>query len=1025
MSSQRQNRAGRLPLTQGREAVSGLAPARAVALALSLLSAMTVDAQQLPLRCYNVSDGLPNPRVISIRQDAKGYLWLGTWEGLSRFDGYAFVNYGTRDGLGHVIVNHITEDRQGRLWVATNGGGVARLADNWQEAAGKKFISFPVGDAAGTNRVNRILFDAENNLWAATDAGLYRAAPNARPLFELVVGDAGGYALFADRRGRLWVGLGNELIEVSRSQVVRHGAVPGSVRRKDVINSILETPQGGLLVANWLGGLFEFDPPTEQGRQGRWRKSSLRLKAGWGGRLFEDSAGVIWLGTNGGLFRYQNGRLTEYTTAQGLGHNEVTALAEDLDGNLWVGTYRGVCKFGGELIVNYPLKEGKEPVAVIGVYEDDGVLKALISGSEVVTLAAGKVSRSAAFEYPPIFRPAFWIRRNRKGVWYEWENLWGRFRRPVLRLRGGRELPITDIVSSAEELSRGVLFYEDETGKLWFSKGDGYLYRADPAQQGRLALEKFSIESGEMQQMVSDRAGGIWLATGRHNDAIARLGRLRQGQYVRLQPVDGLPEIDPRSLFVDSRGWLWVGMRFSGVSVTKDPAAEHPVFIHYSTENGLSSDTGWAITEDDEGRIYVATGKGLNRFDPQTGRWQIFAAKDGLASDSAGNLYKDRQGNIWVATDGGVSRFNPRAERKADRPAPVYLSRINIAGEDQPLAETGATETPPLELSPSRNSLTIEFVGLQFHGEDNLKYQYRLEGVDTDWSGPTKNRSVNYARLAPGAYRFLVRAINKEGMPSRSPAFFQFRILPPLWQRWWFLALTAALLISAALALYRYRLARILELANVRTRIATDLHDDIGANLTKIAILSEVVKQQLGNGKGEKDDPLSSIARISRESVAAMSDIVWAVNPRRDSLRDLVRRMRRHAEEVFVTRDIRLDFAAPEEEQSLKLGVDVRRDLFLIFKEAVNNAVRHSGCSQVAIDLVVTGQSLELEINDNGVGFDPKAESDGQGLTNMRERARKLGGELELTSEQSGGTRIRIHVPYARTARLVPTKHGR
>jgi len=226
------------------------------------------------------------------------------------------------------------------------------------------------------------------------------------------------------------------------------------------------------------------------------------------------------------------------------------------------------------------------------------------------------------------------------------------------------------------------------------------------------------------------------------------------------------------------------------------------------------------------------------------------------------------------------------------------------------------------------------------------------------------------------------------------------------------------LLISAAFALDRYRVTRILELANVRTRIATDLHDDIGANLTKIAILSEVVKQQLGKGKGEKDDPLSSIARISRESVAAMSDIVWAVNPKRDSLRDLVRRMRQHAEEVFVTRDIRLDFTAPE--PNLKLGVDVRRDLFLIFKEAVNNAARHSACSQVEIAIAITGQSLELEINDNGVGFDPKAESDGHGLTNMRERARKLGGELELTSEQSAGTRIRIRVPYAR-ARLSPS----
>src|SRR5207244_198217 len=191
-------------------------------------------------------------------------------------------------------------------------------------------------------------------------------------------------------------------------------------------------------------------------------------------------------------------------------------------------------------------------------------------------------------------------------------------------------------------------------------------------------------------------------------------------------------------------------------------------------------------------------------------------------------------------------------------------------------------------------------------------------------------------------YRFSVRAINSDGLASAAPAMITFTVLPPIWQRWWFVGLTVTAVILAVFAFYRYRVRRLLEVANMRTRIATDLHDDIGANLTKIAILSEVVRQQSGNGDAERDRPLSSIARISRESVAAMGDIVWAINPQRDNLLDLVRRMRQHAEEVCLAQNINLIFHAPESENRLKLGVDIRRDIYLIFKEAVNNAVRHS-----------------------------------------------------------------------------------
>jgi signal transduction histidine kinase len=223
---------------------------------------------------------------------------------------------------------------------------------------------------------------------------------------------------------------------------------------------------------------------------------------------------------------------------------------------------------------------------------------------------------------------------------------------------------------------------------------------------------------------------------------------------------------------------------------------------------------------------------------------------------------------------------------------------------------------------------------------------------------------------------------------------------------------------------YRSRVARLLEMANMRTRIATDLHDDIGANLTRIALLSEVARQKHDGERGsrahrpgatiedeEDDGPLGSIARIARESVASMSDIVWAINPARDSLLDLTRRMRQHAEEIFTLRGIELRFSAPGTYDELRLGVDVRRDLLLIFKEAVNNSARHSRCSRVEIDQRVEGSRLVLTVVDNGGGFDPSLESEGQGLTSMRRRAQRLKGTLEITSGTDAGTTVTLTIP--------------
>jgi signal transduction histidine kinase len=342
---------------------------------------------------------------------------------------------------------------------------------------------------------------------------------------------------------------------------------------------------------------------------------------------------------------------------------------------------------------------------------------------------------------------------------------------------------------------------------------------------------------------------------------------------------------------------------------------------------------------------------------------------------------------------------------------------LRVAGESYLTSELGEGEIPRFELEPNRNQLQIEFFGLGAAAGDELRYQYWLEGADKNWNAPTEQRNVNYASLSPGRYRFVVRAVAGDGAVSQKPATVEFTILRPVWQRWWFLALAALVVAAGAYWIYRTRVARLLALERVRTRIATDLHDDLGSNLSQIAILSDVLLRGVGRDDRAMAKLLSLISTTANESVEAMSDIVWAINPKADSFQNLIWRMRRFASDAFTATSIEFEFRAPDVDRHVAMGADVRREVFLFFKEAVNNVIRHSQCTRAEIEARLDGDDLLLRIYDNGKGFDTTQDSDGHGLVNIRQRARNLAGTLEMTSAHGSGTSITLRAPLSCRAR--------
>jgi len=591
------------------------------------------------------------------------------------------------------------------------------------------------------------------------------------------------------------------------------------------------------------------------------------------------------------------------------------------------------------------------------------------------------------------------------------------------------------IYDSGNGLTHDQMFHiwEDSHHDLWISTRGPKQLDTGLSKWSRAteSLSTFTTADGlppdrHTTSFAEDRSGNLWFGFGEGG-----LARYAGGHFTQFTS-DGAPTGLITALHLDQQGRLWAGSSQTGLSRIDDPSADHPRFVNFSADNGLASNNVRSITEDLFGNIYAGTARGIDRLSPDATSIKHYSINDGLAGDWVSASFRDSAGVLWFGTPNGLSRLVPTQNQRSPAP-PVLVSGLRVAGERRPVSVMGSTEIPVPDVGHSQNNLQIDFFGIALNAGESLRYQYRLEGADQDWSAPTEQRTVTYANLQPGKYVFRVRAVNADGLTSVKPATVSFRILAPIWLRWWFITLCVLLAGGLFFSFYRYRVARLrevnaalqeaklaeenlrkaneerlVELERVRKRIATDLHDDIGSSLTRISLLSEVTQRQGGQPAGGS---LSVIAGLSRELVDSMSDIVWAINPERDSLGDLTQRMRHFASDVFTARGIDFRLRLPDSERDVRVGANFRRELFLIFKEAVNNSVRHSECTKAEIEFRVAVDGLLLNVSDNGRGFDTDRESNGHGLKSMRARTEGLGGRMQAVSSPEAGTTLTFTIP--------------
>ena len=746
----------------------------------------------------------------------------------------------------------------------------------------------------------------------------------------------------------------------------------------------------------WQAGVWRVDA-------GAWpaQLSSLRC-------LLEDRAGNLWFSYYGhGLLRLDGqGHWLNLTSRNDLPGDLVRSMFQDREGNLWVGIDRGgLVKLRGKLFQTLGTDAALSDPVALGVCEDAaGAIWATTYGGGLNRWADGKMTQ---FNLGPDGSPGyvFTVFPDREN------NLWigTRDNGVFLRSPGGEfqhPFPTNAIAAPVRAL------FQDAAGTLWLGSGDGvYCWRDNH-------LERFAADTelahADIRGFAQDAAGAIWVAT--HGNG---LHRFQAGQHTALHATNGLPNEYVRALFADQDGTVWVGMYGGGLFRWKNgklaPAA---------SGGDLPDDVICHIEEDAAGQLWIGTHHGLFRVAKSDlnafadGQKQsvfciVYNKHDGLPSvEFSGGIqpagWRARDGRLWFATDNGLVSLQPADVHINHLPPPVAAESLLVDGKlfasSLDKGENVLNLRRKLMIPAGRTQFEFHFTALSYTAPDNVRFQYRLDGLGKNWIDAGMNRVATYNYLPPGNYEFQVRAANNDGVWNETGATVTFELLPHFWQRWWFSLAVIAAVIGLVWLAYARRMARLNELERLRLRIARDLHDDVGANLASMALIAEAMEKQPTFG-----DP-ADLKLIALRTIDSLRDIVWFIDPARDRLGDLVSRMRDTAPMLLT--GIKYDFAVIVPNPDLNLPPAFRRNVFPIFKETLHNTVSHARARQINITLDCRQGVLRLTVKDDGIGFDETKIIPGNGLRNLRRRAAEMNGAVRIQTALGQGTMVEFEAPF-------------
>lgn len=967
-------------------------------------------SQVLPFDFYTIEDGLPSNWINCIYQDSRGYMWIATEEGVAVFDGVAFKIYNVADGIPDKRVTSIIESRisPGTMWIGTFGGGLCKFA-------GEKISTIRVGATTNSNIVLSVCEDDAGVVWCGTYEGVFQVRNDSAYAFptEAPKGWTPFIKQTSDRAIWIGTGIGVFVYSPENGQTIRLLNNPTECMTSDNDGNVWICTAGGMI------NLFR------DRRIVASRRLPIMSNVENNYRLLHDRDGTLWIGSGEGIAaldknQFRDGEFIRYTVANGLRENIVSWFFQDRENILWLGSWnKGIAILSDQTIHSFPIKAVFPPV------------------NNRAVAAAG---------------PRHFFVAAQEGVWEMWKNRFGQWRQTLHRVDQSKT---SGVASSVELSSDGALWaafsdggfcrYEisfspdrgsvlrctktltpgvdvpagslsatmiDDRDQMWYGqRGIGVglidLRAAKPLAQ---FTEEDGLPGNWVKVIEQDRHGNMMFGEFGQGMTICRLGEGNLQRIKKLTAKDGLPHDYVRAFLQRRSGEIWIGTRNSGVAIW-----DGDKFQPISSNDGLLSNAVFGFAEDENGGVWIATARGVQRTLP--GKSQPLATHKKLTGKFIGTIGA-RDGVVWCLSNEEFTVYEPRDEHGEAVAPSVYITGLRMQGRSIPLL--GELKFPHQE-----NFCEIQFTGISFKDPQALRFQYKISGPGGEGQAITTQRTITYPGLPPGNYTFEVLAMTAAGLKSTSPATLAFTIVPPFWRRWWFIAIGVALLAAMIVGLERLRVRRLLEIEKIRSRIATDLHDDIGAGLTHIGLLSEVMlRKHSSQGKSEPpatqnvherlDDFSENTARvgsIARELSEAMSDVVWSINPKHDSLDALLHRLRGFAHEICKAKDIALNFTIDEKISAMRLNPEERRSLLLIAKEALHNMAKYSGSASVEVRIESNAQMLRLMVQDFGRGFDASTASTGNGLSNMRSRAIKLGGVCEIHSKAGKGTRIVASIP--------------
>ena len=948
-----------------------------------LVAATSANAERLPVRVFTTEDGLANNRVNRGTTDANGFLWFATGEGVSRFDGARFESFGTADGLPAATSHDVLGTPDGHLFVATDGG--LAVLDLARASVRPRFI------ALTNDATDCVIRDASGVIWAGTQKGLVRYE-NGR--IERIAIPRGVISIAYDARDRsLWLGTFSGLVHRSSAGALEHWRVGPRDEEDDRVFRVLLARDGTLWIGHVGARVLAVTLPLASTTQPLWEVDTIRhlTPAGAARRdLFEDSSGMIWIGTSGQLGRWNGHALEVISDASLGGAGAPTPSAEDSEGNMWFGTdAQGVVRLARNGFMFYDTSDGLDSRNAYGFAEPpDGPVHVITLniGHSLARFDGGRFTSVLPHAPPGLlgWGQSQTVAIDREHRWW-YPTGYGALRFPAVEHL--EQLATTQPRVYADLPGRDVLrLFADSRGDVWIST----MSRTGLARWDHVTDRTVTLRDGWPGDVATafaeDLHGDVWIGY-----ADGHVVRARDDVPHEL-PVEITGNIG--AVLIDAAGRLWIASDETGVTRIDD--VEHPSPRSYRA-SAIGSDQALALVED-HGRIYVGTTRGIARIDPRTDEIVHYGAEDGLRNDYIVAAFHSRDGSLWFGSKGGAARLVPR-EDLVNPSVPVYITHLSLAGKPVATAVGGQRWIDSIELASGEGALDIDLASPQLGGT-RPRFQFRL---DDKWSAPVAEHTLHFAQLAAGHYDLEVRALDARGVPSRT-ATIVFEVLPPLWRRWWFVALAATMLMALGYLAYRRRLAHVLAIERVRTRIATDLHDELGSSLSRISILSEVASRRAAAHE-DVGGQIEVIGSSARELVDVAADIVWATDPRRDDLGSLLIRLRTFAADLCDARGIDWSISAPNDPSSIKLGPDRRRHLYLVLKEAITNAARHSRASRVDVVVKLTTTGLVASVRDDGTGFDePSLLRRGNGLTNMRARAADADGTLDIRCD--GGTEV-------------------